>query len=198
MTAILSNSVFLHIPKTGGVWVRDVLKQNDLYLRNIRVSNKKYTTNNPGSWHNVPWDDADFIARPHRFGFVRHPLTWYRSYWAFKMRRGNWDTTDFDFKCKANTFIKFVDNIIRYYPDGYLTNLYSFYTSHCTFVGRQEQLAVDLQYIVFEYEDVKITDFPDRVNYSSNDILAQALYTPSQMKQIMWIEREINNKYDYN
>lgn len=198
MTVILPNSVFLHIPKAGGSWVREVLKENKLDVRSIRSTDQEYTTNKPGSWHNVPWDDKDFIDRPNRFAFVRHPLTWYRSYWAFKVAKGNWDSTDIDVQCKSPNFNEFINNVIRFYPDGFLAWMYGFYTQHCTFVGTQEFLLEHLQYVLLEYEDVKITDFPPALNYSPQDVLDTARYTPSQVRQIMWIEREIVNTYDYH
>ena len=58
--------VFLHFPKTRGMWIADILKSKGFHNINITVS---------GGHSGV-----EFIPEGHlSFGFVRHPATWYQS-----------------------------------------------------------------------------------------------------------------------
>ena len=91
MTVLLPNSAFLHIPRTGGTWVREVLAGANLIKDEIvSQTPEESTEGSVRSWHNVPSSNADFLAREHVFCFVRHPLTWYQSYWAYKMYNRSW------------------------------------------------------------------------------------------------------------
>jgi hypothetical protein len=63
---------FIHIPKTGGQWMRHVLRSNfDLEKNSYR--NVKYT-------HTLPEDKAEGTW----WTVVRHPAEWLRSFWAHR------------------------------------------------------------------------------------------------------------------
>lgn len=105
MTAKLVNGAeFLHIPKTGGSWVRDVLGANDLIADHLLYKHADYDVN----LFRLPTSarqhlrDATRIVLPKlkmgrlvkhipdrdvkpvfRFCFVRHPLAWYESWWRY-------------------------------------------------------------------------------------------------------------------
>ena len=146
MTLLLPNSVFLHIPKTGGTWVRQALEDADLSIATILSRDRGESYNNTiDSWHNVPTWDIRYQERPNRFCFVRHPADWYRSYWAFRMWRKNWNIVenDFDFLCSAGTFEEFIEKVLHNYS-GYLTQMYAYFTDHCTFIGKSENLPSNL------------------------------------------------------
>jgi len=88
-----SGAVFLHIPKTGGTWVTQVLEECGLIR--CRFSHKH------ADLHRVmysprycPWQHAKRclrfgrawhagVADAYKFCFVRHPLRWYESWWRY-------------------------------------------------------------------------------------------------------------------
>ena len=88
------------------------------------------------------------------FCFVRHPVDWYRSFWAYRYKT---DVTDPKFpldRYYKNNFQKFVNIVLEQYPEGFVGNLYKFYVnddlSGIDFIGKQENLVEDLIYVLRE------------------------------------------------
>jgi hypothetical protein len=138
---IFRNAVFLHVPKTGGTWVRAAVRASGVAFEEYFVD---------GDQHG----DLSYCPHPDKFkfAFVRHPYTLYRSYWRFKMGRfGNaaqWDPRNpFDADCAACSFEQFVCNVLAKYP-GWCSRMFEDYTGvrdhQIEFVGRFESLADDL------------------------------------------------------
>ena len=65
--------VFIHIPKTGGQWMRQVLKKSD--------PDKNYFT--VPHTHSLPMT-LENIENMQWWTIVRHPAEWLRSYWAHR------------------------------------------------------------------------------------------------------------------
>src|SRR5438876_9097192 len=104
---IFKDAVFLHVPKTGGTWVKAAVTNARLDFEDYIVDGDPH-----GDLSNCPFRDR-FI-----FAFVREPLSRYRSYWRFKMGQfqmnTDWDTRNpFDEACAALTFEGFVENVLR-------------------------------------------------------------------------------------
>jgi len=79
------------------------------------------------------------------FAFVRHPLTWYRSYWAWKSKLFFWNPYNpLDRTCANPDFEIFIRNVLTHFPGGYLNNIYPFFLQCCTHAGRFEHLEADL------------------------------------------------------
>lgn len=146
MAVRLFRSIFIHVPKTGGTWVRGALRAAGLHQGDV------------GRDHATPAEieqDPAYQASPMVFCFVRHPLAWYQSYWCYRMKHG-WHkpspgeveapirTVTLDAHCRDDRFDRFVENCLERYPQGWVSHLYAHYTSGCTFVGRQERLVEDL------------------------------------------------------
>jgi len=131
MAIELSNLVFYHIPKTGGTWVKQALLNSCYDVRVVRDA----------KWdvHQTP--DV-YITKKRSFCFVRHPETWYRSYWDYRL----WDKNNPDWlyiNCWDKNYNKFLKNVIDKSPR-YLTKMYKEYTKGIDFVGKQENLQEDL------------------------------------------------------
>ena len=134
------NAVFLHVPKTGGSWVRDALLAAGIPRDEYLVDGDQHA-------------DLSYCPHPERFkfAFVRHPLSLYRSYWRYKMGTygtSDWDVRNpFDVDCAATTFDAFVRNVLAKYP-GWCTQMFEDYTGplhgQIEFVGRFERLADEL------------------------------------------------------
>src|SRR4051812_23743502 len=119
MAVRLPNSIYVHLMKTGGWSVREALTRMNLSQGEI------------GRGH----DPASLLVFPKRkrpfiFVFVRHPLSWYRSYWAFRMEAQwqvhpqqpitGWQTFGavLDHECRADDFAVWMRNILAYVPEG--------------------------------------------------------------------------------
>lgn len=165
MASVLKNgSVFLHIPKTGGKWVSQVL--HDLGLVAWETPHKHADLDH---FADLPTRSTSMLGRlvrtvryrvpvnPLVFCFVRNPISWYESWFSYMSQPAlawrdygadgdphHWHPNsplnglgDADF----NTFVR---RVLQRRP-GYVTELYGLYTrAPRLFVGRQESLADDL------------------------------------------------------
>ena len=150
MAIILPKSVFFHIPKTGGNWVRQAIGNSGtipwtIYAPEIEHHLTLQTDHIPPSHMNT---EGKFT-----FTFVRNPLTWYQSFWRYRRMEAKdgqtmWrDAFILDEKCKAETFNKMVVNSIEKFPEGFITSLYQEFVGKdlkkVDFIGKQENLEND-------------------------------------------------------
>ncbi len=133
----MPNSVFLHIPKTGGSFVARAL------LLHVEGSREFYLD---GNWHIDLKDCPDrekFI-----FAFVRHPLEWWKSYWRFKMGV-DWslNNPNLDPFVKSDNFEEFMENVLKYKP-GFCTSVFERRigdkANEIDFIGKYENIVEDL------------------------------------------------------
>ena len=147
MAVVTPLATFLHIPKCGGSWVRQVLRAVGLPITITR-----------GGVHECAATEGRFV-----FTFVRHPLTWYPSFWAYRHAvaaaqggpvdghlRATAERLDeaideclVDDTGRPRSFAGFVEQCLRRHA-GFLSAKYELYTPHAVFVGRQETLVEDL------------------------------------------------------
>lgn len=141
--------LFIHSAKTGGTFLRETI--NRYGIPNYEVggkhsSFKEIVTNNPE------------LRKLRSFGYVRNPLTWYRSRWAYGMM------TYFGDKIKympeafnhwmapvwSSDLNMFVYNTINYYPHGIAYK----YFNDMLGIGEEPELRVSN---VFRYENIQYT-----------------------------------------
>ncbi|GAB4168770.1 MAG: hypothetical protein OHK0026_07030 [Rhodocyclaceae bacterium] len=162
-----TGAIFLHVPKTGGTWVAQVLcelglVEGEIGHKHADVDRVLYPRENWREGLRYWFDRArGWDARrekPFMFCFVRHPLDWYESWYKYHSAGGShawsgngdgrslWKWSP----CAAldgtgdAEFNRFVANAIRKCP-GFVTQLYARYTTdHVDFVGRYETLYEDL------------------------------------------------------
>ena len=133
---ILPNSCFLHVPKTGGSWVRKAIIASGIRCQEYQVN---------GDFHiglaQCPCPDK------FKFAFVRHPLDLYRSYWQYKMSYG-WDPKNqMDMACRSDNFHQFVCHVLDKYPGVYgksLIEIIGENGNEIEFIGKYENLVEDL------------------------------------------------------
>lgn len=163
-------AIFLHIPKTGGLWVEKVLQQLDLV--DMHIGHSQHAdfdrTLNYERFFSGRHIMAYLLRRnvrrrlgtyreeqPYKFCFVRNPLTWYESRWKYMMGlnwpdRGLQNSKENWHPCSAlnglgdNDFNTFVLNVLRARP-GFVTELFYSYTKPgISYIGKTETLVDDL------------------------------------------------------
>jgi len=170
MGALLKGDVlFLHIPKTGGSWVRHVLREQGLVKVEFPDTHPDMTRLNhfPRFYplhfakQSIKYRStclAREVRESYKFCFVRHPHDWYRSYWRY-MKGRKWKIDDnpngvLDTTWKPNSILRkyggagfepFMEGVLKNQP-GYLTQMYDWYAppGEIDFVGRTESLVDDL------------------------------------------------------
>lgn len=148
MAVCTDKSVFYHVAKTGGIWVKEAIRSSG--LRYGRCRDRR--VNHPFGLkreHSTPWVVMDeFKEGRFSFCFVRHPIGWLKSFWCYRVKTGHLDMRFPLDRIWDDTFEPFVQNVLEKYPDGFVTQLYQFYVGPnadgVDFVGRQESLADDL------------------------------------------------------
>jgi hypothetical protein len=161
-----SNALFLHIPKTGGQWIEQAL-----VACGIRTAQPR--TRSGVSWrHPLP---ADLLGQfEFTFTFVRHPVSWYESWWKFQatlwwnFEPGVWHPQRDLEPCASDDFSTFIRRCIEREP-GYVTRLYEWYIGppgieRVDWVGRQEAL-VDgvigvLRGLSYEFDEATLRAHP--------------------------------------
>ncbi len=183
-------AIFLHIPKTGGNWIADVLEDQNLVFAHFGEKHANLTQILEfEKWFRV----TSKYSKPNKpffkFCFVRHPLTWYESWFKMQTTQGwpNWgddsniwhpnamldglDSPDFEI---------FITNVLKRRP-GYVTELYGWYTTPgIHFVGRYENLADDLitvlKFLNVRFDEEKLRKFkPVNVSKPADIRWAQVL-----------------------
>jgi hypothetical protein len=171
MALLLKNgAAFLHIPKTGGMWIRKVLQELDLVAGPLGHGHSDFER---AYWHAKLHRDIKvlrYIARDwigscraqkkmapgaFKFCFVREPLAWYESWWRFMMSidwriLGDeadphaWHPNAMLNGLGSPDFNEFMHNLNRKRP-GYVTEMYGWYVRPgVDFVGKVENMKQDL------------------------------------------------------
>lgn len=145
--------VLYHIPKCGGVWAKEALRRSmtnpsEDYGRCVRQT----FINEFGLYReHAPPDGVVEEDKRGRLSicFVRHPIAWYRSFWAFRIKTESYGKNfPLDPLVVDGSYENFINNVLDEYPDGFLWRMYQVFTgedlSKINFIGKQEQLADDL------------------------------------------------------
>lgn len=190
--------LFLHIPKTGGVWLAFVLRR--LGLQPAMIGHQHIHFPQLLRLH-----DEDWFKQRHIFTMIRHPLTWYQSRWAFRIKHGWRLGHPLDYNCASNDFRVFVDNLLQYKPNGWLTWLYSQYIDRTpgriNSIVRLENCVDDaietLRMAGVEFDEDVVRNTP-RANDSDMDGFSSkhwAMYTPELAQRVLSVENKIINRY---
>lgn len=192
MAVLLKNSIFFHIGRTGGYWVRDVLADLNLVEGEI------------GSFHATPRQvrgEEAVRSRTFRFCFVRHPLSWLRSAWVHEEYNG-WRDSAFPKDVHADCFADFIEGLVQLFPEGPVSNFFNDYIECCDFVGRQEAVREDLCVALFRAKErfnvSSIIDCPN-VNESKITKLSGIAVAPLfLLKKIMEVEKDFCDRFNYD
>jgi len=190
----LKNSTFLHLPKTGGVWVERALIK---YAKVLKCNDSIH------DGHIMPDIDKNIGC----FAFVRHPVDWIFSlYHQRKRKNWNWQKyLELENLCKADNLKDFYLNIskqpgiIKRYFDHYI-HKYEYKTNFI--IGKTENLCLDLLKILDhfneEYNILKIIEFN---NNKQNELKGRGIdieKLPDFSYDIIYSsQQDFYLKYDY-
>lgn len=133
---ILPKSCFLHVPKTGGSWVKKAITAAGIECREYAIA---------GDSH-IGLKDCPCPGK-FKFAFVRHPVGLYRSYWQYKMTYGWDDANPLDLVCRSDDFHQFVRGVLDKFSGVYSNSLTTFVGepgNEIEFVGKYEHLVEGL------------------------------------------------------
>ena len=197
--------LFLHVPKTGGIWVKQVLTHIGINYQELGHQHEHYPSL---SKHKPP----EFFQDRYVFTFVRHPITWYQSRWAFRMKMGWQAQHPLDWNCASNDFNTFVQRTLSFCPAGWCTWLYNSYINHyrpdgrclVDFIGRTENLTDDLisvlNHVGHDFDESQVRQYSE-TNTSSLDGRRPkdiAKYSPDLYKRIINTESIVINRFYYD
>lgn len=130
MALELPNSIFFHMGRTAGHWVRFVVDQAGIPGKEI------------GGFHDWPscinLDEKQNTKL--KFCFIRHPLEWLRSYWMHEMQFG-WSINEYSENLVSDSFAEFLRNAIKHHPLGPVSIAYAPFLEQCDEIGRQEEIS---------------------------------------------------------
>lgn len=203
MARLINNKIlFIHSAKTGGTFVRETI--NRYGIPNYEVGPKH------ASYHDIIKAYPEY-ANLSSFGYVRNPLTWYKSRWAYGMM------TYFGEKIKympeamnhwmapvwSNDLNMFVYNTLNRYPHGIAWE----YFNRMLGIGEPEGLRVKN---VFRYENV-VFSTTNIIAHCKNDFtkiseiqrlpktLSSSKYkdeiSPELQKEIQVVEKQMFNSF---
>ncbi len=198
MALVTENSVLLHIPKTGGVFIKYALVMGGVKHTELGGQHEHFP-------RLLKMKPRSFFEDRLVYTFVRHPLSWYQSRWAFRVRHGWQPKHPLDFNCASNDFQRFMHNVLQFKPDGWCGFLFDEYIKNeqqlMNFVGRTENLVDDFLKVMSmaneTIDEDRIRSLP-RVNDSHLDGQNSnywAKYSPELYNRVLAVESNVIQEY---
>lgn len=198
MAIATDKCIFLHIPKTGGMWVKYALSVAGIPFYEIGQQHEYFPLIRN---HQSP----EFFENKLVFTMVRHPILWYQSRWAFRIKHGWQARHPLDWACASNDFHKFVNNVFDFAPHGWCNWLFKQYCEidrvEIDFIGRTEFLVDDFLKAMklagheVDEQDIRRTAV---INSSSMDQIGSkdwAKYSPQLYDRVMTLESSVINRF---
>lgn len=204
MAILLPRSLFLHVPKTGGTWVREVLDVSGLMRGETICMNNGEPFRRSGANHcffqTVP---ESLLHNRFTFAFVRHPLTWYQSYWAYRMETEWSNSAD---QVRSYNFNEYIRMRVKYLP-GFLSRYYRKYCERedgirLSFIGQYEHLTSGLIRALSEADEsfsvsTIVSIAQNNAASSLSHWASRCVYEPETAQMVLDTEREAIEQYGY-
>ncbi|WP_374672602.1 hypothetical protein [Acidovorax temperans] len=185
-----SNALLLLTPKTGSTWIRQKIK--DLGIEFEMIGDPQMRDHD----QLTSFDRSRFSLVG---AFVRNPLDWYQSYWAYRMEKGWRRQYPLDEHCQSDDYTTFVRRAVSILP-GALGNIYESYVgpAHAPidFVGKQENLSEDFSRflnMIGENADPAILQAGAKINATRT----RPDYTEELKELITYSEWSIMERFGY-
>jgi len=213
-----SNSLFLHIPRTGGTWVKSVIAAGG--IRSCQCNGKGPWSHCLIGHYEKEWFERfDFF-----FSFVRHPLSYYESAWKYCCEKTRsplgpkalcrWKMHPFSKVCrvheelKCENFDRWVEGVLEHEPCWYTRLIESFvgpeYREFHQFIGRTETIHQDLSDVLchlgHKIDEDLVRDHP-RKNVNSrkiiwnSDLKARVLFGERDMIKRFYGEKTTDKRW---
>lgn len=216
-----TNTAFYEIPKTGSTFIREALTRVNIsyelmspysYFQSdpppiYEIGSKDYT--NVGYYRHSPWWAYPYIKD--KYCIVRHPISWYESFWKFFMSlkpeaRFMGFFSDFLLPDNEieNSFSDFINRIINHHPSMYTRMIESFIGPNqyniMTEILKTENLNNDLIQVLknLGYDknyNLNLIHDIDKQNVSDDYDL---IWGNGQKKQILYLEQEVLRRFNYD
>ena len=199
MALVTDKFVFIHVPKTGGSYCRKVIQACRPEAR--ETCDDLNGEGNPREEHigaHATLMMYPELADKKFVGFVRHPVSWYKSRWAWgmltkfqdKIPHNSAAMTHWMAKVWSQEFTEFIDNIIEFGRPRAWETFTSKLMIHDEWieVGRYEQLVASL-FVMTRCFASYIG--PQRVGATK----VNPMYGEGQIKEIMYLEKNTLEKF---
>lgn len=179
--------IFVHVPRCGGNYVRRLVdefaNQNaiDLLIQEV------------GPPHvNALGLPLDVMAGHVSFCIVRHPLTWYISYFGYRLIK-SWRDEPLDICCEMAKFAPFVKKALIYFS-GYYTQMLSTIVPFVDFVIPLSMTTQAMEQIFFpliKTQDLKMPEFADHKGFNTSSLAEFNRKLPKTIRQKFYEVEEL-------
>lgn len=177
--ALLINEtkVFYHIPRTGGNYVRSVIRAIGVNTREVHHPHSNIVDNIQ-------------LSGLESFTVIRHPMDWYKSWYRYREMR-NWpDNHKVGMHKPGDSFVDFVNKMLMAYPSGYFTSKVFANVPFVSHVLRTDQLTDQLR-ILIESWGYSWPDHIPKENSSNKNI---STWLPNELeKKLIGLEKRVIN-----
>jgi hypothetical protein len=208
MAFLTEKTLFIHVQKTGGMSVRQVLYQCTPLGRESGDSEDERHFGLPELRASHPGIEAGRLS----FGFVRHPVAWLRSRWAFAVmtgfvthtKHGRSAAATWMACCWSDNFETFIERYLERYPGVATQTMFRMLglwsDKPADMIGKTETLMEDLRRILEAAgEIVPPTAFTrSRTNETMKAIAQRATLSPILHQGILDVEELLCRRFNYD
>jgi hypothetical protein len=187
---VLPHSIFFHVGRTAGHYVRKTIREMGIPAYDV------------GSFHDWPSNIQlnETEQKKLFFCFVRHPLAWLKSFWCHEMQFG-WSESDYSSKTQSDSFAEFLTKAVEAFPNGPATEAFRPFLMQCQEVGRQENLTADLRRILEGAGEKVVPEVLEQAGVTTveiaREILDAATAPKEVLEKVLHAERELCERFGY-
>jgi hypothetical protein len=207
MAFVTDKTLFIHVQKTGGMSVREALYRCTPVGHESGDAEGERHFGLPELRARHPGIESGRLS----FGFVRHPVDWLRSRWAFAVASGFqvhmehrgtaaqvWMAC-----CWSDSFDGFIANYLERYPGIATQTMFQklglWSSKPADRIGRTETLAADLTRILDEAGERRSAEPPTLParNMTERRVVELAVVTRAMHKAVMDAEKQLCDRFSY-
>jgi hypothetical protein len=207
MAFVTDKTLFIHVQKTGGMSVREALYRCNPVGHESGDAEGERHFGLPELRARHPGIESGRLS----FGFVRHPVDWLVSRWAFAVvsgfpvhvqHRGTaaqvWMAC-----CWSFSFAEFLDKTLERFPGIATQTMFQklglWSDKPVDRIGKTETLVADLNRILDEAGEARavVPLMPPRRNATERRMENEAVVTPQMRKRIMDAEKPLCDRFNY-